>query len=232
MKKLFLVANWKEHKTLSEAHQFMISFLGNDLLSYLAKNVSVDRKIILCPSFILLPELAGLLHEFHLSGKIKLGAQNISPYPDGPHTGEVSARQIAEFASYVIIGHSERRREYNESDEILEKKVSAALEQNITPIFCVSDKDEFIPSGVTLVAYEPVDAIGTGSPDDPKSAQAVASYIKEKKHIHYVLYGGSVTSRNVDLYIQQPDIDGVLVGGASLDPVEFSQIIQNANPLL
>jgi triosephosphate isomerase (TIM) len=154
---------------------------------------------------------------------------DISPFDEGAYTGEINGNQIREFADYVIIGHSERRKNFAETDEMLSQKVQRAIECSLTPIFCVQGSDTPIPDGVTLVAYEPIFAIGTGNPDTPENAEAVIKTIKEKNpSVKYVLYGGSVTPEGVGGFTQKPLIDGVLVGGASLLSDKFVQIIKNS----
>ncbi len=216
MKKLFIVANWKSHKTSPEA------------LSWLHESVGQDAKeVIICPPFTLLAQMHWYIGENHLS--LKLGAQNVSPFEDGAYTGEVSAKQIKEFGEYVIIGHSERRNYFLETDELVAQKVRLALAQGLTPIFCVQGKETAIPEGVTIVAYEPVEAIGTGHPDTPENANEVASSIKAAHSgVTSVLYGGSVSPENVHNFTSMESIDGVLVGGASLDAATFTQLITNA----
>jgi len=226
MKKLFLVANWKSNKTIAEAHSFMISFLGNEGVFRLKKDSA--NQIILCPSSTLLSEMSRTLSQVSHGLPIVLGAQDVSPFGKGPHTGEESAEQLSEFVQYVIIGHSERREDFRENDELLGLKVRAARSFGLEPIFCVQGKVTMVPEDVRIIAYEPIDAIGSGHPATVELAQDVASYFKREKGIHYVLYGGSITEKNVHSYTSQPSIDGVLVGGASLDPVIFSQIIQQA----
>lgn len=207
----------------------MTQFLSTDLVGMLhtaEKNENVAKKIILCPSFTLLPEVARML-ERH-SVPLHLGAQNVSAFPKGAHTGEESAEQVAEFAEYVIIGHSERRKEQSETDDVLSQKVNQAREFGLEPIFCVQGKETMVPEGVHIVAYEPLDAIGTGKPASPETANEVAAFFKKDKGVLYVLYGGSVTSENVRDFTRQEHINGVLVGGGSLDPTEFALIVKNA----
>jgi triosephosphate isomerase len=231
MKKLFLVGNWKSHKTLQEAHTFMIAFLNSSFIEWLHTNTEKkgeSKRIIICPPIFLIPELEKMLEQIQVKIPIDLGVQDISPFPDGPHTGEIAASEIVGLAKYVIIGHSERRKEFGETDELVFQKVKAARESGLEPIFCVQGKDTPVPEDIKIVAYEPIDAIGSGHPDDPQHAESVAAFFKEEKHIPFVLYGGSVTVENVSLYTEKPHIDGVLVGGASLDPVSFSEIIQRA----
>ncbi|MBI2622753.1 MAG: triosephosphate isomerase [Candidatus Levybacteria bacterium] len=141
----------------------------------------------------------------------------------------MNGKQMKEFADFVIIGHSERRQNFKETDEMLVKKVQMVQKYLLTPIFCIQNEDTFIPEGVKIVAYEPVEAIGTGNPDTPENAEKVARVIKNThKDVMYVLYGGSVTSANISGFTKMPSIDGALVGGASLDAKEFTKIIQNA----
>jgi len=231
MKKLFLVANWKSHKTIQEAHTFMTTFLNTSLIEWLHKSAEsneIVKKIVICPPFIHLPELAKMLEHSDLKISLDLGAQDLSPFSVGSHTGEVAASEIEGLVKYVLVGHSERRKDFGESDDLVAQKVRAAKKAGLEPIFCVQGKDTPVPEGVLIIAYEPVNAIGSGHPDDPEHADEIAAYFKEQKHIPFVLYGGSVTPDNVNSYTTKPHIDGVLVGGASLDPRSFSEIIQRA----
>lgn len=193
--------------------------------NYKSQITSSDKKIIVCPPFTLLSMFKEFVDENALS--IELGAQNISQFDEGAYTGEVNGRQIKEFADYVIIGHSERRSNLNETDEILSKKVLMAKKYGLVSVFCVQNGIEKISDGIEIVAYEPVFAIGTGNPDTPENAQNIAQALK-KKGVEKVLYGGSVDPSNIRNFTSQNDIDGVLVGAGSLDPKEFAKIIQNA----
>lgn len=231
MKKLFLVGNWKSHKTVQEAHSFMIAFLNSSFIEWLHTNEESNdksKRIIICPPFLLLPELARMLEHRDAKIPLDLGTQDISPFPAGSHTGEVAASEIVGLAKYAILGHSERRKEFGETDELISQKATAARKSGLEPIVCVQGKNTPIPEDVKIVAYEPIDAIGSGHPDNPDHAEDIAAFLKEKKHIPYVLYGGSVTAENVAVYTSKPHIDGVLVGGASLDPSSFAEIIQRA----
>lgn len=221
MKKTFIIANWKSNKTILQADRWFRA-LNNSQLTINKE----EKEIVICPSFTILPILKSYIlnHKFPL----KVGAQNISPFDEGAYTGEINGKQIKDFADYVIIGHSERRRSFLESDEMLFKKVELANKYGLTPIFCVQGTTAQIPQNITMIAYEPINAIGTGRPDTPESAQEVASFFKKNYNVQYALYGGSVTSKNVKDFTQMSNIDGALIGGASLDAKEFYAIIQNA----
>ncbi len=220
MKKLFIVANWKSYETNFEAIQWIAKFSDYNFATL------NNKEIIVCPPFTVLSELATYIRKNKLP--VRLGAQNVSPFPKGAHTGEVNAEEIKVLGDYVIIGHSERRNEFGEDDEMLKQKVNIAIENGLMPIFCVQGVETCIPEGVEIVAYEPVFAIGTGKPDTPENANDVIGKIKEINSVEYVLYGGSVTPENVDSFTSKKLIDGVLVGGASLDPDKFFKIIENS----
>lgn len=216
MDKTIIVANWKSNKTTEQAN-FWLNQIPQSL-----RNITTEKEIIICPSFTVLPFFKKKIEE--LSLPFKLGAQNISNLGEGAFTGEVNGKQIREFSDYVIIGHSERREKLKEDSEILEQKVKQANENGLSVIFCIQDKDTFIPQDVEIVAYEPIFAIGSGNPDTPENAEKVASAVGKKTF----LYGGSVTSENVGSFTKKDLITGVLVGGASLDPLEFAKIVELA----
>lgn len=220
MKKLYLVANWKSYKTSVDAQNWF-SIASNQQIPINKE----EKEVVVCVPFTVLAEAKQSIVKSQLT--LSLGAQDISPFAEGAYTGEVYGKQIAEFAHYVIIGHSERRQHFGDTDEVLEKKVAMSLDFGLTPIFCVQGKDTPIPQGVTIVAYEPVSAIGSGQPDSPENADGVAKAIKERGGFS-VLYGGSVSPDNVHTFTTMEDIDGVLVGGASLIAEKFIQIVNNA----
>ena len=179
--------------------------------------------VIFCPSY---PFLSSSYEKIQSKGfNLNLGSQDVSQFEQGAHTGEVAASQISTIVSYSIIGHSERRTNFKEGEDVLEKKVANVLKAQIKPIFCVQDETTQIPQGIRIVAYEPAFAIGTGSADSPQNIQRVAQTIKERGNVS-VLYGGSASSANVKEIVTN-SIDGVLVGATnSLDPQKFIEIIK------
>ena len=221
MGKTLIVANLKSYKDENEAKTWLDEFakindLGLDL---------TQKEIIICPAFT---QLFSFFSYFSLHNvNVSLGAQNVSPFPEGAYTGEVNAKQIRDFVEYVLIGHSERRINFNETDDMLIKKVALSLQQNLAPIFLVKSQEDIVPQGVQIVAYEPTFAIGTGTTDTPENADAAANMLKSKNSMQ-VLYGGSVTAENVKSFTTKNNIDGVIVGGASLEAEELIKIIQNA----
>lgn len=205
MKNILIAGNWKSNKTAAEAKEWLEKFTVK------------EGNIVLCVPYTLLSTMRG--------GPFQLGAQDVSPFEEGAYTGEVSARQIKELADWVIIGHSERRKYFGETDDLLAKKAAMAKAAGLRIIFCVPDEKTAVPQGVDVVAYEPVWAIGTGKSDSPENANIVITAIKAKSQVATVIYGGSVTAENVAGFISQPSVDGVLPGGASLDPEKFARLI-------
>lgn len=222
MKKLFIIANWKSNKTIKETeewlHDFSEEFKRNPFSSE-------NKEVIVTPSFTLLEHANYCLS--NLKVPIKFAAQNISPFSEGSYTGEVSAGQIKELADYVIVGHSERRNHFSENDEMVNKKIEQALKHELMPILCISDIAQ-ISNFQLIIAYEPLFAIGSGQADTPENADQMATRIKKVLGEIPVLYGGSVTGDNVKSFTSMPNIHGVLVGGASLNPLEFLEIVKNA----
>ncbi len=223
---LFIVSSWKETGTGAKAQEWVKS---------LAKEIALitqEKEIIVLPPFTALSATSEEIKQQNLP--IKIGAQDISRFEEGKHTGEVSASMVAEFASYVMLGHSERRSQLGETDEIVAEKIKLAKKYNLTPIVCVSEIDQaaalkrLINDFTDLIAYEPVFAIGTGKPDTPQNANEVAEKIKTILPGAYVLYGGSVDGSNAKGFTQQKNLSGVLVGNRSLDPNFFLEILRNA----
>lgn len=248
-----IAGNWKMNKTTNEAVTLsqQISFESDKLWGFV--------EVVLCPPFVDLKSVANVL-DFDNSS-MKVGAQNVYWEPDGAYTGAISVSMLKELGcDYCIVGHSERREYFHETDETVNKRVKALVAQNIYPIACCGESLEVRDAGTTLdfigvqvksafdgvsaedvarsvVAYEPVWAIGTGRAATPEQAQEVCAYIRgligdmfgEKAAASMrVLYGGSVNAGNAKLFLEQPDIDGALVGGASLDAKAFGAIVKEA----
>ncbi len=183
-----------------------------------------NLKVVVCPTFSCLSEVkqAVTVGGFQLM----VGSQNLSPFGIGAYTGEESALLLKELISLSILGHSERRQNFSETDEMVAKKVNQALENIIIPLVCVQGPDTGVPEGCKLVAYEPTFAIGTGNPDTPENAEKVAKALKEKYSDLEVLYGGSVTSENISSFVNKEDIAGALIGNASLNAEEFLAMVK------
>jgi triosephosphate isomerase (TIM) len=226
MKKTFIIANWKSNITTSEANSWLGSFdvRGLEL---------ADKKVIICPSFALLSDIKS--YSLKNNSSVKIGAQDISPFGEGSYTGEVNGKQLKDFAEFVIVGHSERRKNFVESNDTVNLKIKKTFEYGLTPIICVSDLEQVKAlqeitktNNNFIIAYEPLFAIGSGTPDTPENADLMAEKIKNIIGDTTVVYGGSVTSDNINNFSKMSNIGGALVGKASLDPAEFLQIIKNA----
>lgn len=222
MGKLLIVANWKSNKTLVEAEEWIKQFTVHSLPS------TANLEIVVCPPFTLLSLVRSQLTTHN--SQLTLGAQDVSPFPDGAYTGEVSAGMLKDLGvEYVLIGHSERRKYLKEDEQLLTNKVKETLDAGLTPIFCVQGKTTPVPEGVKIILYEPLTAIGSGNPSTPEEANEVAKTLREiLGQEAIILYGGSVDSENVADFCRQENISGVGVGGASLDPEKFLAITQNA----
>ncbi len=242
-----IVGNWKMNTTPSAAE-----ILTYDIKKATLADNSID--IIICPPHISLDRVSRIV-----SGSgIQVGAQDVHPESSGAFTGEVSPAMIAEVADFVIVGHSERRALFGESDELVGRKVVASLDAGLKPILCVGESlddrrtgraEEVVRTQLLdslggiedvagiLVAYEPVWAIGTGEAANPQIAQHMMNSIRSALRSRFAdaadsvpcLYGGSVNADNVQDFVRQPDIDGALVGGASLDADSFVSIINRAS---
>ncbi|RJQ27459.1 triosephosphate isomerase [Candidatus Parcubacteria bacterium] len=216
-KKLF-IANWKSNKTSQEAVEWLKIFKDN-----LVKINLEDKEIIVCPSFIALSSCYSFIKENNLP--IKLGVQNISKFGDGPYTGEVNVRQAKEYVEYVLIGHSERRKYFFETDQDIEEKTRLAKEIGLKTIICVQNENTNIPQLSEIVAYEPESAIGTGNPEDPQNVADIVSNIHSRTGKDIFLYGGSVNEENAQSFLEAPMISGLLVGTASLDPYTYIKLL-------
>jgi triosephosphate isomerase len=242
-----MAGNWKMYKTPAETTAFFEKFRP-------LVEKSEHCEIVICPPFTNLAAAVAAVK----GSNVRIGAQNIAWAKEGAFTGEVSGPMIAGTgATHAIVGHSERRQYFGETDETVLKRTQAALEFGLTPIVCVGERLEERESGNTeavlisqfqkgiagltdqqfakiVIAYEPVWAIGTGKTATPEIAadahrairgQVQAKYGKEGADRTRILYGGSVKPDNVKILMAQPEIDGVLVGGAALDPVGFASIV-------
>ncbi len=249
-RKLIIAGNWKMNKTVAESLD-----LANGLVRELKEVKEVD--IAICPPFTALSEVSKAV----IDSNIRLGAQNMSQNGYGAHTGEIAAGMLKEFSTkYVILGHSERREYQRESDELIAAKAKAAHEAGLKPIVCVGEQLEERESGNTenvvgrqvrgslagltteemlgtVIAYEPVWAIGTGKTATAEQAQEVHAFIRnlladlfdaDTAKAVRIQYGGSVKPDNARELMSQPDVDGALVGGASLDVRVFSELIKNS----
>ncbi len=221
MKNIWIVANWKSNKNISEALEWLDK-VGPNL------KASENLKIVVCPPFIDVEEVKVAVK---VGGfPILVGVQDLSPYGSGAHTGEEAASLLKDIVDLAILGHSERRESFSETDEMVQEKVSQAVEYNIIPLVCVQNEDTPIPNGTNLIAFEPVESIGTGNADSPEDADSVASKLKQKHGgALEVLYGGSVTSENAKEFIEKDNISGLLVGKSSLDPDEFLRIVDQVS---
>lgn len=218
MKNIWMIANWKSNKSIAEALDW-VSQVGPNI------HKQDNLKVVVCPAFSALSEVKKAITVGNFP--LLLGAQDLSPFSTGAYTGEESAEFLSALASMAILGHSERRQNFGETDEMIVNKVIQANENHIIPLVCVQGPDTSVPSDCKIVAYEPIFAIGTGNPDTPENANQVAKYLKEKYGQDLeVLYGGSVTGENAKAFMLQPNISGMLIGKASLDPEEFTKICQ------
>jgi triosephosphate isomerase len=242
-----MAGNWKMYKTAAQTSEFFSQF---------APSVAASKhcEVVICAPFVNLPAAV----QAAASTSIGVGAQDVFWLKEGAYTGEVSAPMLAAIGcKWVIVGHSERRQYFGETEETVLKKTVAALEEGLTPIVCVGERLEEREAGDTesvlarqcqggilgldaqqfsriVIAYEPVWAIGTGKTATPEMAEAAHAFLRTRLENHYgkpaadacrILYGGSVKPDNVKGLMAQPDIDGALVGGASLVPASFAAIV-------
>jgi triosephosphate isomerase len=247
MRKPLIAANWKMYKTPAEAESFLQSFLP-------LVEAQSHKEIVICPT---MTDLTFVLQGTH-DTQVKVGAQNMHFAEEGAYTGEVSAAMLTALGvTHVLIGHSERRQYFAETDATVHQKLVTALKHGIVPIVCVGEHLQERESGKTeevlnrqislalqqidpailgplVVAYEPVWAIGTGKTATPEMAAAAHLVIRSQvarlvgrpiADSLRILYGGSVKADNAYALLNQPEIDGALVGGASLDPASFAKIV-------
>ena len=238
MRKIIIAGNWKMHKTQGESQEFLQVFKP------LLHDTDESREVVLCIPFTALGTMSKILH----GSQIQLGAQNIHWEEKGAYTGEIAGDMLTEMGiSYVVVGHSERRQYFGETDETANLRVIAAQRHRLTPILCVGetksqrDAEETetviinqVKRGLVdvdqtniVIAYEPIWAIGTGDTCATTEANRVIGVIRSQlsNPEMSILYGGSVNPKNIDEIMAQPEIDGALVGGASLDPTGFARIV-------
>jgi triosephosphate isomerase (TIM) len=255
MRKKIIAANWKMNMTVSETEGFFETFL---------LELGEDRKVevVIIPPFTALAKTGELLRDVQ---NVKLGAQNMHWEKSGAFTGEICAPMLRElFVNYVVLGHSERRTLFGETDEIVNKKTHAAIAGALRPIVCIGETlaerdggkvEEVLARQITgslagltadqleeiVLAYEPVWAIGTGRTATPQQAQEAQAFVRAQLATGWspevaakvrIQYGGSVKPGNAAELMGQPDIDGALVGGASLDPRGFAEIVKATRALL
>lgn len=219
MKKLWIIANFKSNKNVAEVLDW-VSLVGPKL------QISENIKVGVCPTFTALGETrkAVKIGNFPLL----VGSQDLSPFGLGSYTGEEPAEILKEMIDFALIGHSERRQNFSETDETVASKVKQAEANGILSLVCVQGAETPIPPGAKIIAYEPVFAIGTGIPDIPENAEKVAKTLKEiGGDGTEVLYGGSVNSENCKNFTSQDNINGLLIGKSSLDAEEFVKIVEN-----
>ena len=250
MRKPLIAGNWKMNTKLEEAEN-----LVRAMLAELDSIGSVEK--VLCPPFISL----AAIKELTKGTSIEVGAQNMYFEDKGAYTGEISPLMLIDLCDFVILGHSERRQYFAETDELVNKKVKKALESGLKPILCVGESLEdneagrteqkitsqvnaglagISPTSQLVIAYEPIWAIGTGKAATSKQANATINLIRsilaniwnqETAKAVRILYGGSVTGSNIAEFIAESDIDGALVGGASLKADEFISIVRQTASL-
>ena len=251
MRTKIVAGNWKMNKTFQEADDLI-----NDIVEFVNKNKTLNTEVIICPPAVYLELASDLANET----EVMIGAQNLSNFDSGAYTGEISPAMLKSMGiEYSIIGHSERRKYFNETNELLAEKVNIALKYDISPIFCCGEllpereagehfdvvKKQLEESVFHLnkgdfanliIAYEPVWAIGTGVTATSVQAQEMHSYIRQLIKEKYnedvaenttILYGGSCNAKNAKELFAKPDVDGGLIGGASLKPDEFIKIAQS-----
>jgi len=245
MRTPLIAGNWKMNTTIDEAVELVHKMLGD------LKRIDNVEKVV-CPPFISLEAVAEILR----GSSVKLGAQNMHFADKGAYTGEISPTMLASLCSFVIIGHSERRQYFNDTDEIINKKIKASIKTGITPILCVGEKLEDNTDGKTaevinrqlelaladienpgdiVIAYEPIWAIGSGKSASAQQANTTIKIIRERfadiinteaAESIRILYGGSVTADNIAEFTGQTEIDGALIGGASLNAEQFISIVE------
>ncbi|MDF5723481.1 MAG: triose-phosphate isomerase [Rhizonema sp. PD37] len=238
MRKIVIAGNWKMFKTQADSEEFLQGFLPT------LQETPEEREVVLCVPYTDLSVLSRNLH----GSRVNLGAQNVHWEECGAFTGEISASMLTEMGvRYVIVGHSERRQYFGETDETVNLRLRTAQSYGLTPILCVGETKQQRDANETksliatqiqkdlvkvdqeslVIAYEPIWAIGTGDTCEAQEANLIIKSIRSQLSNPNVpiQYGGSVRPSNIDEIMAQPEIDGVLVGGASLEPISFARIV-------
>jgi len=238
VRKIIIAGNWKMYKTQGESLEFLQVF--KDKL----ETTETNKEVVICAPFTSLSIMSKTLH----GGIVRLGAQNIHWEEEGAYTGEIAGNMLTEIGvSYVIVGHSERRQYFNDTDETVNFRLLAAQRHGLMPILCIGESKAQRDAGETekliisqikkamvdvdqtrlVIAYEPIWAIGTGATCEAREANRIIGLIRSnlKNPDVPIQYGGSVKPTNIDEIMAEPEIDGVLVGGASLDPLGFARIV-------
>ncbi|MEQ8461982.1 triose-phosphate isomerase [Coleofasciculus sp. E1-EBD-02] len=238
MRKIVIAGNWKMFKTQRESSEFLQEFMPK------LEQTPPDREVVLCVPFTDLGVMSKNLH----NSRVQLGAQNIHWADEGAFTGEISGPMLTELGlRYVVVGHSERRQYFGETDKTVNQRLLAAQRHGLIPILCVGETKQQRDAGEAeshisqqlveglvdvdqqqlVIAYEPIWAIGTGDTCEAAEANRIMGLIRSQLKVADVpiQYGGSVKPANIDQIMAQPEIDGVLVGGASLDPGGFARIV-------
>ncbi|OGK17970.1 hypothetical protein A3G67_04695 [Candidatus Roizmanbacteria bacterium RIFCSPLOWO2_12_FULL_40_12] len=219
----YIIANWKAHKTLEEASAWVDS-----VNKQISQTPDVQRKleddeliILIAAPFPFLVPLSQKISQKNLA----VAAQDVSVYGEGAYTGEVTAKMLKGVTTHVLIGHSERKDYFHETDEVVLKKSEQVLSQGLSPIFCIQNESNKIPEGANIIAYDPKEAIGTGK---NVPGEETATFRKKLNLFPdaVFLYGGSVNPESIDEYLSHPEINGFLVGGSSLDPEEFFELVK------
>jgi len=226
----YVLANWKSHKTVDEGKKWLTEF---------SKVYRPDPQVevILAPSYIHLVPLYHMLQDME-SPSLCLAAQDLSPFPLGAYNGAVAAAMVRDMVEYAIIGHSERRRYFHETDQETANKASEAVAAGIKPILCVDQP--YAHAQMTalneadmenmIIGYGPVEAIGVNIPQSQEKTRREVAEIQEIFPDKPILYGGSINAENAESYMQLPGVSGLMVGSASLDVEEFALISQTASP--
>jgi triosephosphate isomerase len=255
MRRKILAANWKMNLTQTEAESYLESFLPE-------MRAVNDVEVVIIPPFTAIATLTGFSEKLP---SVRIGAQNMHWEKSGAYTGEISATMLrALYVKYVVLGHSERRTLFGETDEIVNRKIKAALDAGLRPIFCIGETlrerdagqvgqvlEKQLRAGLNgvgkmdftevIVAYEPIWAIGTGRNASPQQAEEAHLFVRSilaeladqpTADRMRIIYGGSVKPENAEELMRQKNIDGALIGGASLDPRSFAEIIRSAEAAL